>query len=491
MDQNQFLAKEEIKKRIQAGQLDEAEALLAVYEKKFGLDVLYYLLNSIVCLERDDTETAEQHLFSAQQISPDQFEVLYLLGSLYEKKEDFPYALEWYNKARDVAQPGQMEQLAGKHLDTMAQVHSGGSGTRKKLKIFVRRGFDQFLSDLVEGLNPFYDVERVVIDAVDQLEPAMEDADICWFEWCDELVMYATRLEISKRKPIVCRLHRYEAFTDIPGKVQWEHVDVLMLVTDHLITILRQTVPGIEDRVQVAVVNNGVATDKITFAPRGHGFNVASVGYIHMRKNPMMLLQIIEKLVRFDSRYKLHIAGKFQDSLVKMYWDHTIREMGLGDHIQFDGWQDNITSWLADKNFLISTSMHESFGYSIAEAMAMGIKPIVHNFPFSTRIWPEQILFNTIDEAVGMVTSNAYSSVAYRNFIESNYALFDQVTQVRKILSGLPKEKMHDIKTPMFEKGALQNKVDQLVQAKPPAAVAEAAKKPAGAVEAKIATPAT
>ncbi|MEM8488214.1 MAG: hypothetical protein AAF564_21870, partial [Bacteroidota bacterium] len=78
MDQNQFLAKEEIKKRIQAGQLDEAEALLAVYEKKFGLDVLYYLLTAIVSLERDDTQTAEQKLFSAQQLAPDQFEVLYL-----------------------------------------------------------------------------------------------------------------------------------------------------------------------------------------------------------------------------------------------------------------------------------------------------------------------------------------------------------------------------------------------------------------------------
>ncbi len=89
MDQNQFLAKEEIKKRIKAGQLDEAEALLSVYQKDFGLDVLYYLLKSIVSLERDDTEAAEQYLFSAQQLSPDQFEVLYLLGSLYEKEEDY------------------------------------------------------------------------------------------------------------------------------------------------------------------------------------------------------------------------------------------------------------------------------------------------------------------------------------------------------------------------------------------------------------------
>ncbi len=242
-----------------------------------------------------------------------------------------------------------------------------------------------------------------------------------------------------------------------------------MLVTDHLITILRQTVPGIEDRVQIDVVNNGVNVDNIPFVPRNQGYNLASVGYIHMRKNPMMLLQIMEKLVRFDSRYKLHVAGKFQDSLAAMYWDYAIKEMGLTDNVKFEGWQDDVTKWLGDKNYLISTSIHESFGYSIAEAMSMGIKPVVHNFPFSTRIWPEQILFNTIDEAVGMVTANSYSSKAYRDFIEQNYSLFDQVTQVRKVLSSLPKEKASNIEMPMFETGALKRKVDQLVSPKAPA----------------------
>lgn len=468
MEQQQFIAKEEIKKRIAAGKLDEAEALLAVYEKKFGLDILYYLLQSIVALEQEDTAKAEASLFSAQQLSPDRFEVLFLLGSLYEKKEDYTYALEWYKKAREVAKPGQLEQLQAPAAPGIEKVHSGDSVERKKLKIFVRQGFDQFLDNMIEGLSRFYDVSKVVINAVGQIEPAMKEADICWFEWCDDVIVHASRLEIAKRKPIVCRLHRYEAFTDMPGKVQWENVDSLMLVTDHLITILRQMVPGIEDRVQISVVNNGVATDKIRFVPRGQGYNIASVGYIHMRKNPMMLLQIMEKLVRFDSRYQLYLAGQFQDKLAKMYWDHMVKEMGLTNHIHFEGWQKNVTQWLEDKQFLISTSIHESFGYSIAEAMSMGIKPVVHNFPFATRIWPEQILFNTIDEAVGMVTANVYNSKAYRNFVETNYALFDQVTQVRKVLDTLPVEKSHDMKMPMFEKGALKRKVDQLVSPRTP-----------------------
>ena len=95
--------------------------------------------------------------------------------------------------------------------------------------------------------------------------------------------------------------------------------------------------------------------------------------------------------------------------------------------------------------------------------MAMGIKPVVHNFPFAARIWPEQVLFNTVDEAVGMITSTVYTSQAYRDFIETQYSLFEQVTQIRKVLDTLPKEKDHDLKMPMFEKGALKNKINQLI----------------------------
>ena len=465
MDQNQFLAKEDIKKRIQEGKLVEANALLSEYKLKYGSDITYYLLRAVAALESGETDIAEQNLFSAQQIAPDQFEVLYLLGLLYEQKEDFTYALEWYQKAKAVAKPGQLQKImqpqpSGTSLD---KVHSGGSEERKLLKIFVRAGFDQFLDDLVEGLTRFYEVEKVIVTSLEQIEPAMANADICWFEWCDEVVMFASKLEIARTKPIVCRLHRYEVFTEFPANVLWERIDTLMLVADHLLDILRVTVPGIEDRVQITTVKNGVAMDKIPFLHRNAGFNIACVGYINMRKNPIMLLQIMEKLVRFDSKYKLFVAGKFQDPLLHIYWEHMVKELGLENNVRFEGWQENITAWLSDKQFLISTSMHESFGYSIAEAMAMGIKPIVHNFPYATRIWPEQVLYNTIDEAVGMITSNLYGSQAYRNFIEEHYSLVEQVTRVRQVLSQLPKEKASEVKTPMFEDGALKKRVAQLV----------------------------
>ncbi len=464
MDQRQFDAKERIKSCIQNGRPGEASALLGEWERTYGMDDLYYLFSAIIAMEAGDNQQAEELLFSAHELAPERFEVLYLLGNLYEQMEDFPYALEWYRKARLVATPAQLEQV-----DAVPQriqgVEPGLKMGKRNLTVFVRKGFDQFLDDLLAGLNRHYDVKKVVVQNLQEIEPQMEQADICWFEWCDELLVHASQLPVARRKPIVCRLHRYEVFTAMPGQVQWENVDALMLVAEHLITILRNTVPGIEERVQVSLLRNGVATERYRFTPRSPGYNLASVGYIHSRKNPMMLLQIMAKLVRFDSRYTLFVAGQFQEPLVQIYWQHMIREMGLEKNVRFEGWQSDIAAWLADKQYLISTSMHESFGYSIAEAMAMGIKPVVHNFPFAGGIWPEQVLFNTVDEAVGMVTSNVYSSKSYRDFIEQHYGLFEQVTEARKVLSGLPAEKRSDVRLPMFQKGALKQKVDQILTA--------------------------
>jgi glycosyltransferase involved in cell wall biosynthesis len=69
-----------------------------------------------------------------------------------------------------------------------------------------------------------------------------------------------------------------------------------------------------------------------------------------------------------------------------------------------------LSRWLEDKNYVLSTSIHESFGYGIAEAMARGIKPIIHDFPYAYEIWGEELLFRTVDEAVGLIRNGTYMS---------------------------------------------------------------------------------
>jgi len=303
-----------------------------------------------------------------------------------------------------------------------------------KLVFFVKQGLDSFLGDIIEGLCEEYETKKIITTEYRQIEEGMQWADICWFEWCDELIAYGSKLELAKEKSIICRLHRYEALTDNPKNVEWENVDKLIIVTDHLKKFLVSLIPDIEKKVDIVTIVNGVNLNKYKLEERKPGFNIAYVGYIHSRKNPVLLLQIMNELVKKDKRYKLYIAGQFQEPLIQLYWNDQVNKMGLEKNIIFEGWQEDINIWLKDKNYILSTSIHESFGYGIAEAMARGIKSIIHNFLFADEIWDKKFMFNAIDEAVNMIRSEEYNSGEYREFIQDNYSLEKQITSIKNII---------------------------------------------------------
>ncbi|MCR3760581.1 methyltransferase domain-containing protein [Clostridium felsineum] len=313
---------------------------------------------------------------------------------------------------------------------------------KKKLAFFVKEGLDNFLVDVISGVSDEYDTRKIIVKSYDQINKWMQWADISFFEWCDELVIYASKLKMAEKKKIVCRLHRYEVFTDYPKMVNWDNVDRLIIVTEHLEKLLKIQVPDIDERVHIITVNNGVDLSKYKFKERKKGFNIAYVGYIHARKNPVLLLQIMKVLVEKDKKYKLYVAGKFQDGLIELYWKDQINKMQLQDNVIFHGWQNDIGAFLEDKNYLLSTSIHESFGFGIAEAMARGIKPIIHNFLFADEIWDKKFMFCSLNEAVEMICDGEYNSKEYRAFIEVNYSLEDEIIKIKKVLEGLFDEKL-------------------------------------------------
>jgi hypothetical protein len=102
---------------------------------------------------------------------------------------------------------------------------------------------------------------------------------------------------------------------------------------------------------------------------------------------------------------------------------------------------NEVEKFLEDKNYIISTSIHESFDYNIAEAMARGIKPIIHNFDGAKTLWPNELIYNTIDEAVEKITEQAYDSGSYRRFIEDNYTLEQQIYEIEEIVENFDKSK--------------------------------------------------
>ncbi|WP_226678953.1 FkbM family methyltransferase [Mesobacillus jeotgali] len=314
---------------------------------------------------------------------------------------------------------------------------------KKKVAFFSIKNGDKFLHEIIANQKNNYTVRNYIVEDLKQIDEGMEWADICWFEWCDDLVAYGSNLDIAKQRKVICRIHGYEVYTDNVDRVNWENVDKLILISEPLKDFLELRKPEIFNRVSTDIIPNGINLEKYNYRKREKGFNIAFVGSLVYIKNPSMLLEILKSLVEVDKRYKLYIAGVYHEPVIELYMNHQVKELGLEDNYFYEGYQPDINTWLEDKDYLLAASYNESFGFYIAEAMAKGIKPIIHNFPFAKKNWPIEYLYNTVHEAVEMIRNDEYISASYRTFIEKNYSLDKQLLMTEKVTFDLLQEEKY------------------------------------------------
>lgn len=302
----------------------------------------------------------------------------------------------------------------------------------KKLVVFVKPGLDHFIEDIITLLSGEYEVKKVIVFNMKQIDTEIEWADICWFEWCDELVVYGSKNKRAMEKKMFCRLHSYEVFTAFPSLANWDAIDQIICVSDTIKTLLLSKF-NIEP-LKVQVIQNGIDLNKWTYKERDNGFNIAYMGYINYKKGPQLLLHTFKAIYDVDPRYKLYIAGAFQDERYVLYFNQMIEALDLKQNIFFEGWKEDIDIWLEDKEYILCTSVLESQNMGIMQAMAKGIKPIIHNFVGAKEIYPSYLIWDTIDQAVKLITEKGYHSTAYRSFIEEGYSLTKEMDLIETML---------------------------------------------------------
>lgn len=443
--------KENIQKLIDANALEEAKALVEQYKNIAINDAEAYSMDAVILIMENKFAEAEEVLREGLNIDESNFDLNYNLAYIYEHKKDLKQALWYYNKSLYNCDNEDMSKEINEIINTIQQEHSIKTiENKKKIAFFVKQGMDSFLNDIINGISGEYETEKIVVTDFKQIDEGMQWADACWFEWCDELVIYGSNLPMAKEKKIICRLHSYEAFTDYPSKVNWNTVDKLVFVAEHIKNFVTDKFNINNEK--VAVIPNGIDINKWTFKERKPGFNIAYVGYINYKKGPMLLLHTFKAIYDKNHRYKLYIAGKFQDDRDVLYFNQMIKEFGIEKNIVYEGWKDNLDEWLEDKNYILCTSILESQNMSVMQAMVKGIKPIVHNFVGAKTIYPKEYVWNTIDEAVSNLRSGEYNSYEYNDFIKQKYSLEKQTLSIINLLESIEKS---IIKDPLVTVGIL------------------------------------
>jgi glycosyltransferase involved in cell wall biosynthesis len=267
-----------------------------------------------------------------------------------------------------------------------------------------------------------YDVSSVS----DPGAPGVDKADIYMFMWADgTLVKRLSTLPLKSK--VIVFLRRYEYYTQLWKHVDWSRVDKLIFVNPY---IAKRT--DVFDG-KIEVVPNGIDPEQWTLEQHSHGTRIAMVGFVVPRKNYGLALQILSGL---PESYELHIAGEVKDHETLNYIDYLGKR--IRRKIYTYGPVGNMNLWLKPMNYILSTSISEGCPNNVLEAMAKGIKPVIHSWPGAYELFPNRYVFKTVNEAVEMIKpESVYIPSEYRKYVIQNHGVnvYDRIIAIlREVL---------------------------------------------------------
>jgi len=297
----------------------------------------------------------------------------------------------------------------------------------QKIAFIIQGGNDKFLPPIRQWFDDRFEVRQVNSSNIDTIQEALSWADLTWVEWVQDTAVAVSKME--RRGKLIMRLHSFEAYTSLPVNVAWQNVDALAVVAPHVTEILSLRVPDIRERTNVFVLPNGIDMDRFTMPEnKQRTGKVALVGQLRHTKNLPLVLQVFAAAREAAPDMTLHLAGEYAGTELEvtelaLYINHMIHAMGLSEAVTMHGQIDDMPSFLADKDALISASMRESFGYNIGEAMACGVRPAIHHFPGAGTIFPAELIYNTVAEARDILLADNPQSAQLRQFAQSHWPL--------------------------------------------------------------------
>lgn len=395
-----------------------------------NLDALFNLAEIYRQLEKWNKakEFASEYL----KKDPRNWAMLDIISDVFTFEGNFEEAIKYLEKAIRFSPAGIKEKLKEK-LDNIILRYRYAE-RQEKIAFICAYGLDNFIDDIIKNLSNDYWVRKFPVKSSQEIYRAIDWADIVWFEWANEVSIIGTNYSEVEKKKVILRLHSYESFRkDFLEKINWNVVDDIIFVAKYIIEIATSYQPLLMNK-RKHLIPNGINLSRYKYRKRKPGFKIAFLGNFNYIKNPMMTVQILKKLVDIDKRYIFYWAGNIQDERIWRYINHILEDMKIKTHFVFEGWIDDVDEWLDDKNIFLSTSIHESFLMAIIEAMAKGIKPVIHNFRAAKEFYPKHLIFNTIDEAVEMIISKEYDSEEYKNLAEK-HSLNKQLEKIKKVIA--------------------------------------------------------
>lgn len=314
--------------------------------------------------------------------------------------------------------------------------------------------FDPYLRKFTAGMEAWWLRQGYEVKMSRYYDPSLvEWADVIWFDTCDNNLRCATNPDPTdpdfagydmhemnlEGKRVIVRVIDIEAWQGHHLASRWDLVDDVIFIAPHIRDmVVPDTLPDRREDLRVHTIPCAVDPDNWTFKKRGHGFDIAVVSEKWTSKGTDLILQIALKLQQIDDRYKIYWLGQRSDYPWEYaYFDEFVEHHKLNiefTNILNDG--STVDEFLEGKNYLLHASHKEGFSYATAEAMAKGIKPVVHRFFGADDLWPG-MTWDRIEQAVEAITGGEYDSFAYRQYLSDHeYTLPQMMACFDNVIKG-------------------------------------------------------
>lgn len=276
-------------------------------------------------------------------------------------------------------------------------------------------------------------------------EHLAQKVDVYYVEFWDHNIHYLYNWykdhPKAKKPKIAVRIIDWEVHQGLvrdPHIAKW--VDHAITITPHIRNIVLDENEGFT-KDKVALIRCGVDLKEFTYRKPKNGTNIVipcnEIDWV--LKNVLEGIKIFAMLRKQDKRdWKLHIRGKWcQQKYIKIAFEDFIKKAGIEEHVHFQVARvPSMNDYFEDMDYCLVPSLKEAFGYTTAECMAKGIKPILHNWLGSEDTWPKESLYLTPDEAVENILAGYTEEDArsYQAYIEEKYDARRMCKEVDELL---------------------------------------------------------
>jgi glycosyltransferase involved in cell wall biosynthesis len=251
-------------------------------------------------------------------------------------------------------------------------------------------------------------------------------ADFIICEWLlGNSVWYSNR-KLHYQK-IIIRAHRSEITVDYGDEVNFGNVDSVLTVNYYFLELFskRFKIP----REKMKLLSNFVECNIYSGEKVGdYKHNIAMVGYLPKEKGLLKALKILKMLKEHDNKFKLYLFGKSYKELDWVWNDVSNRSYflkcedyikinNLKDSVIFKGWIDR-SEMFHDIGYVVSLSEVESFHLAPAEGFCDNTLGLLIDWPGVEYIYPEEIIFNSIEEIKDKILVTYKNEDEYKKLVE-------------------------------------------------------------------------